>query len=76
VWTDFLADQSGFLRFLVIDDSLNAMQAGRLIQRLLEIETYRFMALLSFPLARERSADITDMETRLGTLMDRLATVD
>ncbi|MDR9405958.1 MAG: DUF3422 domain-containing protein [Spiribacter sp.] len=75
VWTDFLADQSGFLRFLVIDDSLNAMQAGRLIQRLLEIETYRFMALLSFPLARERSADITDMETRLGTLMDRLATV-
>ncbi|MDR9433142.1 MAG: DUF3422 domain-containing protein [Spiribacter sp.] len=75
VWTDFLADQNGFLRFLILDKSLNPMQAGRLVQRLLELETYRFMALLGFPLARQRSSDISDMETRLGTLMDRLATV-
>ena len=75
VWTDFLADGDGFLRFLVVDESLNPMQAGRLIQRLLELETYRFMALLGFPLARQLSPDITDMETRLGTLMDRLSTV-
>ncbi len=75
VWTDFLADRDGFLRFLVLDESLTPTQAGRLVQRLLEVETYRLMALLGFPLARELSPDITDMETRLGTLMDRLATV-
>ncbi len=75
VWTDFLADRDGFLRFLVLNQSLTDIQAGRLIQRLLEVETYRFMALLGFPLARQLSPDITDMETRLGTLMDRLATV-
>ena len=75
VWTDFMADRNGFLRFLVLDKSLNSMQAGRLVQRLLELETYRFMALLGFPLARELSADITEMETQLGTLMDKLSTV-
>ncbi len=75
VWTDFLADDEGFLRFLVLDESLSPMQAGRLVQRLLELETYRFMALLGFPLARELSPDISEMERQLGTLMDRLATV-
>jgi len=75
VWTDFLADEQGFVRFLVVNDRLNPMQAGRLVQRLLELETYRIMALLGFPLARELSPDISDMETRLGTLMDRLSTV-
>ena len=75
VWTDFLADTDGFLRFLVLDHSLSAPQAGRLVQRLLELETYRFMALLGFPLARELAPDITEMENRLGALMDQLATV-
>jgi uncharacterized membrane-anchored protein len=75
VWTDFMADNDGFLRFLVVDESLNPMQAGRLVQRLLELETYRFMALLGFPLARELSPEITEMETQLGTLMDQLSDV-
>ena len=75
VWTDFLADNDGFLRFLVLDHSLSAPQAGRLVQRILELETYRFMALLGFPLARELAPDITEMENRLGTLMDELTTV-
>lgn len=75
VWTDFLSDRDGFIRVLVLDRSLTAPQAGRLIQRLLEIETYRLMALLGFPLARQLSPDLTEMETRLGTLMDRVSAV-
>lgn len=75
VWTDFVADEQGYLRFLVANDALTPPQAGRLIQRLLEVETYRFMALLGFPLARELGPDVTEMESELGALMDRLATV-
>lgn len=75
VWTDFIADEQGYLRFLVANDGLTAQQAGRLVQRLLEVETYRFMALLGFPLARELGPDVTAMERELGALMDRLATV-
>ena len=52
VFTDFLFE-SGFSRFLVIDIALTRRQAGRTLQRLVEIETYRLMALLAFPVAKE-----------------------
>ena len=53
VFTDFLLTD-GWSRFMVIDSSLTARQAGRTVQRLLEIETYRMTALLAF-LWRRRS---------------------
>src|SRR5690606_326120 len=37
VWTDFVIRDDGFSRMLVIDLGLRARQAGRLVQRLLEI---------------------------------------
>lgn len=51
--TDFRIDAEGFSRFLVLDQSLTPRQAGRTLQRLLEIETYRMLALLALPAARE-----------------------
>lgn len=53
VWADFRLHGDGFSRILVRDMGLRARQAGRLVQRMLEIETYRILALLSLPLARE-----------------------
>ena len=52
-FTDFQIHADGFSRVLVHSRSLGERQAGRLIQRLLEKQTYRMMALLSLPLARE-----------------------
>jgi uncharacterized membrane-anchored protein len=75
VWTDFRAGADGFVRFLVRDHHLTQAQAGRLVKRLLEIETYRLMALLALPLARELAPDIARMETRLGELTEQLADV-
>ena len=45
-WTDFAVHEDGFGRILVRDISLDHFEVGRLVQRLLEIETYRMMALL------------------------------
>ncbi len=75
VWTDFRAGADGFVRFLVRDHHLARAQAGRLVKRLLEIETYRLMALLGLPSARDVSPDIARMETRLGELTEQLADV-
>ncbi len=47
--TDFLPDADGFVRLLVLDRSLTPTRAGALAQRLLEIETYRTLALLGLP---------------------------
>ena len=51
--TDFLADAFGCVRFLVTDRTLSPMSAGALVQRLLEVETYRTLALLGLPEAQK-----------------------
>lgn len=73
VWTDFRPQPDGFTRFLVLDRGLRPAQAGRLIQRLLEIETYRLMALLGLPIVRQLMPEITRMENTLGELTERMA---
>jgi len=50
--TDFRIHTDGFSRFLVLDRGLESRQAGRLLHRFCEIEIYRVMALLAFPMAR------------------------
>jgi uncharacterized membrane-anchored protein len=73
VFTDFL-QENGFSRFLIIDSSLTRRQAGRTVQRLMEIETYRMMALLGFPLAKGMGGMLTTAEQQLAGLMDMTCT--
>jgi uncharacterized membrane-anchored protein len=75
VLTDFRIGDDGCSRFLVLDHSLGERQAGRYVQRLLEIETYRMMALLAYPVAREVGATLTDAETRLARITERMIDV-
>jgi uncharacterized membrane-anchored protein len=72
-WSDFRLQGDGYSRILVRDRGLTPRQAGRLVQRLLEIETYRIMALLTFPLARRIAAQVSDAEAELGQLTEQMA---
>jgi uncharacterized membrane-anchored protein len=74
--TDFRVRADGFSRFLVLDHALTPRQAGRTVQRLLEIDTYRMMALLALPIARELSPIIQQAESDLSVCMTRLAQAD
>ena len=71
VFTDFKLD-NGFSRILVLNDSLNPRQAGATVQRLVEIETYRMMALLGLPVAKEVSGWLYRCEQQLAELMTRI----
>jgi uncharacterized membrane-anchored protein len=71
--TDFRLDADGFLRFVVVDHRMTARQAGRFVQRLLEIETYRMMALLAFPVAKEVGATLAAADAHLASIADRMA---
>jgi len=73
VWTALRVHHDGFGRIYIHDDSLNDCRAGRLIQRLLELETYRLMALLALPIAREIGPKLTTLEHRLSGVHDRIA---
>jgi uncharacterized membrane-anchored protein len=69
--TDFRIGPDGFSHFVLVDHGMGGRQAGRYAQRLLEIETYRMMALLAFPLAREVGPALTDAEGALAAITER-----
>lgn len=72
-YTDFRIHPDGFVRFLIVDRSLTPRQAGRMMQRLFEIEAYRVMALLALPIARREGPRVVEIERSLATLTDAMA---
>jgi uncharacterized membrane-anchored protein len=73
VWTDFHLDDEGFGRILVRNIRETPGRLGRAVQRLMEVETYRMMALLGLPLAREASDELAQLERRLTRIAARTA---
>jgi uncharacterized membrane-anchored protein len=69
VLTDFHL-HDGFSHFLLLDKGFTPRQAGRIAQRLVEIETYRVMALLAFPVAKDTGRLVSRAEDELADLMD------
>lgn len=67
-FTDFRIHSDGFSRLLVHDRSMPPRQAGRTMQRLLEIDTYRIMALLALPVARELTPQLARFERELAEI--------
>jgi len=71
---DFRIHEGGFTRFaLVLQTATGGRRIGRLIQRLLEIETYRTLAMFALPLARECGARLNGIEREMSKLIDRVA---
>ena len=71
--TDFRIHADRFSRLLVLDRSMTPRQAGRMVQRLLEIETYRIMALLALPISREISPVLSRSEQDLAKITAAIA---
>ena len=74
-WMDFAIQDDGFGRILLHDRHLRPRQAGRLVQRLLEIETYRTMALLALPVARSFGAELTSARDRLSGIAAKIKAI-
>ena len=73
-YADFRIRADGFTHFLILNRSMGLGQAGRMVQRVLDIETYRTMALAAFPVARSSQPELRAMESELGGIVERLAT--
>lgn len=64
---DFQIDEHGHMRFAVIaDPSTSETRLGRVVQRALEIETYKSMAMLTLPRAREVSRTVARLDRELA----------
>lgn len=69
VYTDFRLHADGHSRWIVTVPAVggpNPRRLGRGVQRLLEIETYRMMALLGLPVAREVGSGLRHAERDLA----------
>ncbi|WP_316204066.1 DUF3422 domain-containing protein [Bradyrhizobium sp. SZCCHNS3051] len=65
VASDFRLDDDGFTRILVCADGPTPERLGALVQRVLELETYRTLALLGLPAALALAPDVDRIERRL-----------
>lgn len=71
--TDFMLRPSGFERMLVMmQGDASETRAGRVSQRLLEIETYRLMALRGLPMTKRLIPELTDAERQLAEITAQL----
>lgn len=70
--TDFQTDTAGFVRILVADRGLGSERAGALVQRIIEIETYRTLALLGLPKAQQLAPSINRIERRLAEVTNEM----
>ncbi len=85
VYTDFAIHADGFSRIVLLAgkpaadgdvETLSPRRLGRLVQRLLEIETYRMAALLGLPAAREAADVLAFAERELASLADAIRTAN
>lgn len=76
VWSSLRLHSDGFGRYIIYDQGMSAVQCGRLVQRVLELETYRLMALMGLPIARRISPEITLMDKELCRLNQCITDID
>ncbi len=72
VFTDFAIHADGSSRMVLLADGMPPRRLGRLVQRLLEVDTYRMAALLGLPAARESSALLSVAEKELAALAEAI----
>lgn len=64
-WSSFKLHEDGFGRFLIFQQSLSPEQLGRLVQQLLQLDTYRLMATLGLPLAQAINSELNQLDLQL-----------
>jgi len=73
VLTEFRIGADGFERMLTIaPPGTSRTRAGRIAQRLLELETYRLMALRGLPVAKQLGPMLAESESELADITARL----
>ncbi|MEL6483155.1 MAG: DUF3422 family protein, partial [Pseudomonadota bacterium] len=66
---DFRIHEADFSRFaLVVHQGVGARRIGRAVQRLVEIENYRVLAMLALPIARSLSGRLNQIDRELTAL--------
>ncbi len=75
VWTSLQLDNEGFTRFFLIENHFGQNQLGRIVIKILEIETYRQMALLGLPVAKRIAPEASQMGQQCAAILEQMTSV-
>ncbi|MFC3053377.1 DUF3422 domain-containing protein [Kordiimonas pumila] len=73
IWSPFLPDKDGFIRVLICALNLPDSRLSRLVHRLLDIETYRILAMAALPIARKTMETLDKLEPALDKIIATIA---
>ena len=76
VYSDLRLHDDGFSRILIRDDGMNPRQAGRHLQRILEVHTYRLTALLALPEARRVAPALSAADAELVAIASAMTNTE
>ncbi len=77
VASDFRIDADGWMRFAVfVRPGTSEGRIGRLVHRLVELETYRAMSMLGLGRARKLAHRLNDIEPRLSAILEAMTDDD
>lgn len=72
VHCSFDSDEDGFSRMTLFARTLSAERKGRQVLRLIELETYRMLALLGLPVVRDNMSRLHKIESQLAQVTQRM----
>ncbi|MDH3998215.1 MAG: DUF3422 domain-containing protein [Desulfuromonadales bacterium] len=72
----FRLHEDGFGRFLICDRGLSNVRMGRLVRRLIEVETYRLFTMLALPLAKQIAPQLVEMDQQLASFLTELPKIE
>jgi len=77
VWSSLHLDKQGFTRFYISDNSemdqhRKQLQLGGMVLKILEIETYRQMALMALPIAKSIAPVATELGQQCAEILERM----
>lgn len=73
VATDFQVGDDQMVTYTLIGSFEDAFARGRLVKRLIDLETYRMAALLGLPAVRQTTPALQSLEVRAGAAMQALS---
>ena len=76
ILTAFKLHGDGHGRFIICNKGMSSSQTGRLTRRLMDLETYRLLSLLSLPIAKRIGPQLLDMDKQLAEILTVVAELD
>ena len=73
LWTDLQLDEAGYVQMILRAEKAGSRQLGRCVQRLIDTETYRMMALLALPSAKALAEPLRTAELELAEVSEKIA---